>query len=134
LGVVLKPYGEDPKTYRFQVKIPDDKGLKQIVLQVTGGNDAAPDEAMPETVTDMFRFLAAVYPSDYLVATYQAPGRGVDVEGRRLKMLPPSVSSLLQPPNANQTGGAAERVTLTLKTPYVIVGGQRIKVSIKGGR
>ncbi len=130
VGVSLRPYGGEPVEYKFPVSVPDDD-VKQLSLKIIGGDNAPPDAAYPEDVAGMIKFMHAVYPSDSLVVVYQVPGMGVDVNGNRLHSLPPSVSSMLQPKNARDNDAAPETTVLAQKTPYVIVGAQRITIRVK---
>lgn len=134
LGVILRPYAKEPVEYRFLINVPDDPSIKQLQIKIGGGSRATPDEAMPRSVPDMIRYMDAVYSADHLVATYRAPGHGVDVKGRRLKSLPPSINSMLRPTNATETGGAPQIVRLSQKTPYVVVGSQRITLRVRRHR
>ena len=133
VGVSLRPYGGEPVVYKFRVAVPDDD-MKQLVLKITGGDNAAPDAAFPRDVAGMIEFMGAVYPADSLVLAYQVPGMGVDVKGNRLHSLPPSVSSMLQPRNAMDTESTPELRILTQKTPYVIVGAQRLLLKVNSAR
>ena len=66
--------------------------------------------------------MGAVHSSDSLVISYEIPGAGVDVGGKRLKQLPPSVSSMFKPENATGAGSAPSLGFVVKKTPYVVVG------------
>jgi hypothetical protein len=129
--VVLRPFGETPVEYSFKLEVPDQEGIKSIRMMITGGNRAVPDAALPKDVEGMITFMNAVYPADHLVLSYQVPGQGVDLKGQRLKSLPPSVSSVLQPSNAPDARRTPELVYVSKKTPYVIVGRQRFSLSVK---
>lgn len=131
VGVVLRPYQSSERVeYRFLIEVPSEQGLSTLRLQVGGGAMVRPDEAVPRSVSDMIRYMDAVYPSDYLVVAYRAPGSGVDVKGRRLKSLPPSISSVLDPPNVSDNSRATTSVYLTKQTPYVILGAQRLDLKV----
>ena len=49
-------------------------------------------------------------PADSLILSFRLPGQGVDLKGRRLRTLPPSVNSILQPQNATLTSATGERM------------------------
>jgi hypothetical protein len=98
---------------------------------VTGGNQMEPDTATPQSVPDMVKFLATLYPADSLILSFRLPGQGVDLKGQRLRTLPPSVNSILQPQNATLTSATGDVVTQVRPTPYVIIGEQRITLKIK---
>jgi hypothetical protein len=132
IGVVLRPYNEEPLEYRFQVPVPPDLAAKTFKIKISGGNKGEPDAAAPRTVSDMIAFMGSVHKSTRLVVAYNAPGRSVDVKGQRLRDLPPSVSSLLTPRNDTETGEAPLLVVAVKDTPYVIVGVHTLTLAVKG--
>jgi len=128
--VTVKPYNVPPRDYRFQVGVPDHAGLKKLILTVAGGSRTPPDAAPPHSVEDMISFMDKVYSADSLVVYYKVPGAGVDVEGRRLDNLPPSAISMLQPSNAQASAMTGEKMYYDTKTPYVVLGTQRLKLNV----
>jgi len=135
LFVKLSPYDSpDPVVYSFEVNIPDDETMRRVTVMVSGGSRARPDQAVPRGVPDMIRFMDAVYPSDRLVIMWQTKSEGVDVDGIRLRDLPPSVTSMLQPNNSTETGGVRGREYRSLETPYVVVGAERVVIDVNGKR
>jgi len=135
LSVDLKPYGaNEPVRYSFSVEVPESEGLKALPVLVTGGSLARPDEALPKSLPDMLRYMSSVYPSDNLVVSYRAPGQGVDVKGTRLRKLPPSVTSVLQPANTTGNAPVAARVIKAVQTPYVVLGAKRVVLAVGGAK
>lgn len=128
--VTVKPYNKPPRDFGFQVYVPDHPGLDKIILKVAGGSRTPPDAAHPHNVSDMIDFMGKVYPSNRLVIFYRVPGAGVDVRGKRLGNLPPSAISMLQPSNARAAAMTGEKMYYSIKTPYVILGSQRIKLNV----
>lgn len=132
LTVTLRPYGGAPAVnYRFQIKVPEGDNVKALRVMVTGGMRALPDAAPPDSIPDMIKFMKALYPTNFLVVTCLGPGLGVDLDGNRLRGLPPSVVSMLQPPNATLATAAPELLIQAQETPYVIGGQQRIMLKVR---
>ncbi len=131
VGVLLRPYDEKGLVeYKFQVMVPLDRSLKVLNVTVGGGNQVRPDQAVPRDVPDMIRYMDAVYPADNLVLTYRVPRKGIDVKGVRMRDLPSSIDSVLQPGNATEPSPAPARMDMSKKTPYVILGAKRLVLKV----
>jgi hypothetical protein len=131
VGVVLRPYNEAATVMHLLVPVPKDLSARAFKIKIAGGNRAEADTAAPRSVADMITFMHAVHESTLLTVTYAAPGQGVDVQGKRLRDLPPSVASTFTPKNDTEAGDAPLLVILTEPSPYVIVGSQSLTLPVK---
>lgn len=131
VGVVLRPYNQAPTVMHLAVPVPQDLEARAFKIKISGGNRADADAAAPRSVSDMITFMHSVHESTLLVVSYAAPGQGVDVQGQRLRDLPPSIASMLTPKNDTEAGDAPKLVITSEQTPYVIVGAQTLTLPVK---
>ncbi len=134
VSVGIRPFGRGLEAYHFDVDVPDDPSLRKLSMKVTGGSRTIPDAAPPRGVANMIDLMGKVIPSDHLVISYRTPESGVDIDGTRMKNLPPSVSSAFQPKNSVNARPVSDMVMLSEKTPYVIIGSTGISLDINNGK
>lgn len=121
----------DTRTETVALRIPDDAGGEEIVVDFSGGDYVRPYRPIPETVDDLLETIALKYPSRSLVASVFRSAEGLSTEGALLSDVPDSVLESL-----SVGGGSKKSVRFkqmarrVLKTPTIVEGSEHLKVSV----
>ncbi len=131
LHVNLKPYNSPIEDWILEIPVPEDYRQSRLTITVKGGGQTRPDTAKPESVEDLISFIDALYPSQSIVAGFRTPAAGLDYRGLRLEQLPPSIGSILNPPNASESKRVPGLKRVVKKVPYVVSGTARISLKVE---
>jgi hypothetical protein len=132
VDAVLRPYNGSEYTTRVPLRIPRRLAGSLVKLEVVPGNNAKPDSAPPENLTQLIDTLRTkTFPANVLVATVSTPNEGVTLGGRLLPDLPDSALDTARPSASTKLGDPYKsilRATVPLK--QVVTGKQELVVKI----
>jgi hypothetical protein len=132
LHIVLRPFGKPEITKTIEVEVPaTTDSLHSLNLAVLAGNDAPPDFAPPDSMTDYLDTFEKSHKSTDLVVIVQTPTQGLQYRGKQLKKLPASVLSVLDDDSRRDINTAADTLQLVAPTDWVLTGQATVHVPIR---
>ncbi|HZT43169.1 MAG TPA: SpoIVB peptidase S55 domain-containing protein [Chthonomonadaceae bacterium] len=143
IGVVLKPYRQDPVLKTVSLKIPADTPTGRYQLLVRGGTatvvhlgpfiiaGGSPEpETPPVNVGQMVSRLNQRETNTDLVARLIFNSVAPAIEGEKLSQLPPNLSALMRSDRNSGVRLERDEVRSTLPAGYVVSGTQQLFVSV----
>jgi hypothetical protein len=132
LHVVLKPFGQPEITKSIEIEVPAaTDSMRFLAITVLGGNNAPPDIAPPDTMSDYLDAFEKSHHATDLVALMQTPTQGLQYRGKLLKKLPASVLSVLNDDSRHDVNAAADMLQLVEPTDWVVSGQATARVPIR---
>lgn len=142
LHAQLQPYREEETVVDIPLKIPEEAAEGKVLLQVGDSLTLSRMEAVgggpyfiPRSLEHLVYLLNHLRSNQKLYATIIRPDAGAYVGGERLPNLPPSVSTVLLPPQINPDASSRSRFRALLEadveTPHVVRGYQRATLEIR---
>jgi hypothetical protein len=132
LNVLLKPFGQPEITKSIEIEVPAaTDSMRYLAVAVLGGNDAPPDIAPPDSMSDYLDAFEKSHHATDLVALVQTPTQGLQYRGKLLKKLPASVVSVLGDDSRRDISAAADMLQLVAPTDWVLTGQATVRVPIR---
>ena len=105
------------RTERFSIRIPEDAGGQNIVVELSGGDYVMPYAPMPGNLDDLLTNVSNGYSSRSMIGTIYRGDEGLATEHGLVGELPESVLQTLSPAGSNRKAvhfkRATQRVTRT---------------------
>lgn len=131
LEVGLKSYKGDERTEILPVRIPDDAGGEEILIEVTGGDYVRPYRPMPNDLHDLLTTIEASYPSRAIVVSIYREHEGLSTKHGLLKELPDSVLETLADQSSTQDAVRFKQLARrVIPTKSIIEGQHTIKLDV----
>jgi sugar lactone lactonase YvrE len=147
IGVVIKPYKQDPILKTVSLKIPSSTADGAVTLQVRGGGVSAGQTInlggttivvrqpssqgpTPANVNQLVRQYLDQAKNNDLVAVLQLPTTAVTVQGENLSLLPPTMSTVMRSSRSTGVHTARDEVKQTSPTDYVLTGSQTLTLTV----
>lgn len=89
--VTFKPFNRAEYEKDYPLDIPGDIDGSLLVLEASAGSLVKPEQAVPETLSQLLSSLEETFPARSLVLSLRLPGQGVKLRGRVIPDLPLSV-------------------------------------------
>jgi len=147
VGVVLKPYKQNPVTRVLHLAIPTNVPSGRYLLQVQGGSAPAalrignlilrtspqqnPQESPPASIRQMISRYLDREKNNQVVARLILPTSSVAVDGTKLRNLPPSLDALLRSPKTSGVYLDRDEVRDVAATDWVVSGMQALALNIE---
>ncbi len=126
-----KPRGE-ARTERITLRVPDDAGDEEIMIEISGGDYVLPYRPIPKSVDDLLDTISQSYPTRSMVASIFRESEGLATDRGLMKNLPDSVLETLSPAGATVDAVRFKRLARrVLPTKTMIDGLHRLKVAVK---
>ncbi len=147
VGVVIKPYKQEPILKTVSLKIPSSTADGTLTLQVRGGGVAASQTISlggstivlrqsgatgptPANVNQLVRQYLDQAKNNELVAVLQLPTTAVTVQGENLSLLPPTMSTVMRSSRSTGVRTARDEVKQTAPTGYILTGSQNLTLTV----
>jgi sugar lactone lactonase YvrE len=147
VGIVIKPYKQDPILKTISLKIPSSTEDGAVTVQIRGGGvsngqtislggatfilrSSAPQGPTPANVNQLVRQYLDQSKNNDLVATLQLPTTAVTVQGENLSLLPPTMSAVMRSARSTGVHTARDEVKQTTPTDYVLTGSQSLTLTV----
>lgn len=142
VGMVIKPYRQDPIVRTINIKIPADTPTGRYQLVVHGGmagmirlggmllGGGGDPQTPPVNVHQMVAQLNQKESNTDLVARLVLNSYAPAVEGERLSQMPPNLSALMRSERNSGVRMEREEIRVKEKAGYVITGSQQLLVTV----
>ena len=130
LGVELKRFQGDEFEKSFEFQVPKD-APEMVNLAFGGGEQMPLDLAQPETIDDLIAAFHKLPKPTWLVMQYSKSGAIVDLDGERMRSLPPSAQSIMAGFGSTAGKRMPDFEFITIDTPYLIKGAAAIQLKVK---
>jgi hypothetical protein len=125
-----KPRG-DTRTERVTLRVPDDAGDQEIMIEIAGGDYVLPYNPVPKSVDDLLDTVSRSYPSRAMVASIYREGEGLSTDHGLMPNLPDSVLETLSPGGASVDAVRFKRLARrVLPAKTIIEGRHKLKVKV----
>ncbi len=114
LYVTLRPYAGPPFVRAIPFDVPRWLAGQALKIEVQAGHQVKPEQAPPESLSDLVDNLRKVYSARTLVVTLNTLEEGVMLRGRLVPALPASVIATLRPTGGSRRGEPYKRVSRLL--------------------
>ncbi len=147
IGVVIRPYKQQPVTRIVKVPIPANTPSGRHVLQVRGGAVSGgiqignftlrpsvqqnPDLAPPVNVRQMVSRYAEREKNNDIIVRILLPTSAVNMEGERLSNLPPSLDAIMRSAKSSAVRLERDEVKQVEHTDWVVSGQQVIAINVQ---
>lgn len=131
LDVTLRTPRGAERTERIALRVPDDAGDQEIMVEISGGDFVTPYRPIPTGVDDLLDTIAQTYPTRAIVASIYREGEGLSTKHGLMGNLPDSVLETLSPDGGSMKPVRFKRLARrVLPSPKMIEGLQRLKVEV----
>lgn len=131
LDVKLRKPRGDERTERITLRVPDDAGGQEVMVEIAGGDYLLPYRPLPTSVDDLLDTVTTSYPSRSMVATIYRGGEGLSTKSGLLTDLPDSVLETLSPAGASVQSVRFKRLARrVLPSKTLIEGRHSLKVKV----
>jgi len=131
LEVLLKSYKGEERTEILPVRIPDDAGGEEVMIEVTGGDYVRPYRPMPNDLEDLLTTIEQSYPSRSMVVSIYREHEGLSTRHGLLNELPDSVIETLADQSSTQNAVRFKQLARrVIPTKTIIEGQHTIKVDV----
>lgn len=131
LEVGFKSYKGDERTEIVPVRIPDDAGDEEIVIEVTGGDYVRPYRPMPNDLHDLLETIETAYPSRAMIVSIYREHEGLSTRHGLLRELPDSVLETLSDQSSTQDAVRFKQLARrVIPTKTIIEGQHTIKLDV----
>lgn len=147
VGVVLKPYREQPKLITVPLLIPTTAPDGPVTVQVRGGassggatitlggatlviKPSTPAGPPAANITQLVHQYLDQPTNNDLVASLQLPSTALDVQGEKLSLLPPTMSAVMRSEHSSGLKTQRDEVKKTLSTDWIISGTQSLTINV----
>lgn len=125
-----KPRGET-RSERVSLRVPDDAGDQEIMVEIAGGDYVLPYNQVAKSVDDLLDTLTRSYPSRAMVASIYREGEGLSTDHGLMADLPDSVLETLSPGGSSVGTVRFKRLARrVLPAKTIIDGRHRLKVKV----
>jgi len=124
LEVGLKSYKGDERTEILPVRIPDDAGGEEVLIEVTGGDYVRPYRPMPNDLGDLLTTIEQSYPSRAMVISIYREHEGLSTKQGLLRELPDSVLETLADQGSTQDAVRFKQLARRIIPTKTIIEGQ----------
>jgi hypothetical protein len=149
VGVVIRPFGQEPVTRRLLVDLPSNMPGGKYSLQVRAGtaqgafqdgSAAARLQAMlgmaqPAPVAENLRQLLDRYlerdKNSDLVARIVLPGTVPNVAGEKFSGIPPAIAEAMRSLKSTEPGTARDEIKTLVSTEWVLSGSQTLAITVE---
>jgi hypothetical protein len=132
LQVNLARYGEPADVRVVRIDVPRELAGRELDVEVSGGGEAVPELAEPESLDDLVRNLTTRFPSDALVVSVKMPGSGLTLRGRVVQNLPSSALDALRPGVSTDGGDPVWNVRRTIvPVGRIVIGRDRVRLRVR---
>lgn len=137
LGVVLRPYGEEPQVREIALPLPSDARKGTIKIGVAGGDEwdalrkaLVLEETEPATLGQLMADLQSDERGADLAIRMVMPEEGVAVSQRPLPLLPNALRTALSSSSHSEVGKAKEVLRRSVDTPWVLRGKAVVEIQV----
>ena len=149
VGVVLKPYKQDPFVKTISITIPMSTPDGSLALNVHGGSSTTTISTAslggsgdaivirsPSTtstaanITQLVRKFLEQPKNNEVVAALELPTTALDVQGEKLSLLPPNFSAVMRGQHSSGLKSERDEVKVTDIEPYVVTGSATLVIKI----
>lgn len=125
-----KPRGQT-RAERISLRVPEDAGGEEIMIEISGGDYVLPYNPMPKSVDDLLDTVTRSYPSRSIVASIYREGEGLSTDRGLMANLPDSVLETLSPEGASVKAVRFKRLARrVLPSKTIVEGEQKLKVKV----
>jgi hypothetical protein len=124
LYVTLRPYAGPPFVRAIPFEVPRWLAGQALKIEVQAGHQVKPEQAPPESLSDLVDNLRKVYSARTLVVTLNTLEEGVMLRGRLVPALPASVIATLRPAGGSRRGEPYKRVSRLLIDMDTVISGK----------
>jgi hypothetical protein len=130
IGVSLRRFQGDTLEKSFEFQVPKD-AHEMVNLAFGGGEQMPLDIAQPDSIDDLIAAFHNLPKPTWLVMQYQKSGAIVDLDGERMRGLPPSAQSIMAGFGSTEGKRLPDFEFITIDTPYIIKGAAAIQLKVK---
>jgi hypothetical protein len=151
VGVVLRPYKQDPVVRTVALKIPENTPDGSVGLVVRGGamsdtptisldanggvsvHSSSEDagEPPPSTVQQLVNQFLREPRNNDLVADLILPSAAPEVGGEKLSLLPPTMSALMRSEHVSALHVSRDEIKSSTAMPWVVTGAQQLTINVR---
>jgi hypothetical protein len=136
--VIVKPWKKPLTFIPFTLKIPDDTPDGDLKIDVSAARNFLlidqkrfPDKYKPESIKQLMKFYETVPDFRQIVLSYSYGGKGITLNGDKMRQLPLSLVSVADSTKGLEFGKVEDAVTEFVDTKWITTGMKNFSVQIE---
>lgn len=130
--VTFRHFDGDARTEVFPIRVPDDAGGEEIMVELSAGDISVPLRPLSDNLDDLMTTLTQGYPARSVVLSIYRESEGLATRKGLMPALPDSVLETMLDQGATQPSVRLKQMSRrVIPTKSIIVGTHRLKLDVK---